>query len=169
MNNIGKGWGLKMTNIKEVKRLLDKWQDILRLRDWDIKIKMVDTEWRKSGDVKIDIDNSNAILLINSNSKFENLEELVVHELLHVKLWRMDQMIEKSIIREFGEDDSCPKKDFAMNHFFMTLESTVEDLAKGFLAANGSKEALSMGRLRREVEGEIGEVENIYDTIEEDQ
>ncbi|MCM1990358.1 hypothetical protein [Oceanirhabdus seepicola] len=156
-----------MTNIKEVKRLLDKWQDILRLRDWDIKIKMVDTEWRKSGDVKIDVDNSNAILLINSNPKVTNLEELVVHELLHIKLWKMDQMIEKSIIREFGEDDNCSKKDFAMDHFFMTLESTVEDLAKGFLAANGSEQEVSFGRLRKEVEGEIGEVENIYDKVGE--
>ncbi|WBW98753.1 hypothetical protein [Oceanirhabdus sp. W0125-5] len=156
-----------MVNIKEVKRLLDKWQDILRLRDWDIKIKMVDTEWRKSGDVKIDSDDRKAILLINSNPKSTNLEELVVHELLHIKLWPMDQMIEKSIIREFGEDDNCPKKDFAMEHFFMTLERTVEELTKGFLAANGSKQELSFGRLRKEIEGEIGEVENIYDIVEE--
>ncbi len=156
-----------MANIKEIKRLLDKWQDILRLRDWDIKIKMVETEWRKSGDVKIDADDKKAILMINSNPKNTNLEELVVHELLHIKLWDMDQMIEKSIIREFGEDDSCPKKEFAMDHFFMTLESTVEELTKGFLAANGSKEELSFGRLRKEVEGEIGQVENIYDNVEE--
>jgi len=156
-----------MLNIKEVKGVLDKWQDILRLRDWDIKVKMVDTEWRKSGDVKIDVDDKKAILLINSNPKSTNLEELVVHELLHIKLWKMDQMIEKSIIREFGEDDNCPKKDFAMEHFFMTLECTVEDLAKGFLAANGSEEELSFGRLRKEVEGEIGEGENIYDSVDD--
>lgn len=39
-----------------VEQYLDKWQDILRIRDWDIKIELVDKEWRKSGDIKIDRD-----------------------------------------------------------------------------------------------------------------
>lgn len=29
-----------------VEQYLDKWQDILRIRDWDIKIELVDKEWR---------------------------------------------------------------------------------------------------------------------------
>jgi len=29
---------------------LCKWQDILRLRDWDIRIKVVCQKWRKLGD-----------------------------------------------------------------------------------------------------------------------
>jgi hypothetical protein len=38
----------------------------------------------------------------------------------------------------------------------MLLESTVEDLAKGYLAANGSKEELSFGRMQKLIDEEIG-------------
>jgi hypothetical protein len=143
-------------DVKRLEELIDKWQDILRLRDWDLKLKIVENEWRKSGDIKIDMDDKKAVMLINDNPKSTNLEELVVHELLHLKLWGMDQMLEGFIIRIFGEDDNDTKKDFAMNQFFMLLESTVEDLAKAFLKANDCKEELSFGRLQRLIESEIG-------------
>ncbi|WP_066498182.1 hypothetical protein [Abyssisolibacter fermentans] len=143
-------------NVSKLEELIDKWQDILRLRDWDIKLKIVDTEWRKSGDIKIDMDDKKAVMLINNNPKSTNLEELVVHELLHLKLWGMDQMIEGFIIQVFGKDESDIKKEFAMNQFFTLLESTVEDLAKGFLKANGCKEELSFGRLQKLIHDEIG-------------
>jgi len=150
-----------MVDKNKLEELLNKWQDILRLRDWDIKIHIVEKEWRKSGDIKIDMDDKKAIMLVNSNPKSNNLEELVVHELLHLKLWGMDQMIENSINTIFGVDDNDPKRDFAMNQFFMLLECTVEDLTKGYLAANGSKEELSFGRMQRLVDEEIGVLTNV--------
>ncbi|MBN1550139.1 hypothetical protein JW979_01670 [bacterium] len=134
---------------------LSKWQEVLRLRDWDIKLEIIHRRWRKSGDIKIDQDDRKAVILINNTPKCTNLEELVVHELLHLKLWGMDQMIEKFINQIFGTDDSDPKRDFAMNQFFMLLESTVEDLAKGFLKASGCREELSFGRLQHQVDQEI--------------
>lgn len=145
-------------NMQTLTTLLTKWQDILRLRDWDIKIQIVDKPWRKSGDIKIDMDDKKAVMLINNNPKSTNMEELVVHELLHLKLWGMDQMIENFIIQVFGENDQDLKKEFAMNQFFMLLESTVEDLAKGYLKANGCEEELSFGRLKKEIDEEIGGV-----------
>lgn len=143
-------------DVKRLNELLIKWQDILRLRDWDIKLKIVETEWRKSGDIKIDMDDKKAVMLINNNPKSTNLEELVVHELLHLKLWGMDQMIEGFIIQTFGEDDKDVKKEFDMNQFFMLLESTVEDLSKALLKANGCQEELSFGRLQKAIDEEIG-------------
>lgn len=143
-------------DLERLQNLLCKWQDILRLRDWDIQVRIVDKEWRKSGDIKMDMDDKKAVMLINNNPKSTNLEELVVHELLHLKLWGMDQMLEGLIISVFGEDDSDPRKEFAMRQFFTLLESTVEDLAKGYLAANGVKEALSFGRIEKQVTDEIG-------------
>lgn len=143
-------------DVNRLEELIKKWQDTLRLRDWDIKLKIVETEWRKSGDIKIDLDDKKAVMLINNNPKSTNLEELVVHELLHLKLWGMDQMIEGFIIQTFGEDDSDVKKEFAMTQFFTLLESTVEDLAKAFLKANDCKEELSFGRLQRAIDEEIG-------------
>ncbi len=73
-------------NKKDIEQYLIKWQDILRLRDWDISLKIVKTKWRKSGDVQIDLDDKKAILLINQTPKSTNLEELVVKELLHIKI-----------------------------------------------------------------------------------
>ncbi len=143
-------------NVIMIEGLISKWQDILRLRDWDVKLIIDNTPWRKSGDIKIDITDKKAVLLINSTPKSTNLEELVVHELLHLKLWGMDQMIEELISKVFGTEKEDVKREFAMSQFFTLLESTVEDLAKGFLKANGNEEGLSFGRLADEVNEEIG-------------
>ena len=143
-------------SVIKLEELLNKWQDILRLRDWDIKLEIVDKEWRKSGDIKIDMDDKKAVVLINNNPKSTNLEELVVHELLHLKLWRMDQMLEGFINQVFGTNEDDIKREFAMTQFFITLESTVEDLTKGFLKANECEEELSFGRLQKLIDDEIG-------------
>ena len=145
-----------MVDEKEIEAHREKWQDLLRLRDWDIQIKIVKTNWRKSGDVKIDLEDKKAILLINQVSKCENLEELVVHELLHLKLYGMDQMIEDLLSIVYGEKEKDPKKEFASTQFMVLLESTVEDLAKGYLAANRNQKTLSFGRLEKAVGDEIG-------------
>lgn len=118
--------GYMGVDVNKLEKLINKWQDILRLRDWDIKLKIVDTEWRKSGDIKIDMDDRKAVMLINNNPKTTNLEELVVHELLHLKLWGMDQMLEGFIIQVFGEDDDDIKKEFAMNQFFCCLSQQLQ-------------------------------------------
>ena len=143
-------------NVIKLEELLNKWQHILRLRDWDIKLKIVDKEWRKSWDIKIDMDDKKAVMLINNNPKSTNLEEVVVHELLHLKLWGIDQMLEGFINQVFGTNEDDMKKEFAMNQFFIMLESTVVDLTKGFLKANGCEEELSFGRLQKLTDNEIG-------------
>lgn len=140
----------------EVAEYLDKWQSILRLRDWDITISIVKTKWRKSGDIKIDMEDKKAVLLLNYTSKCENLEELVIHELLHVKLYGMDQMIEDLLSIVYGKKEKDPKREFANTQFMMLLESTVEDLTKGYLTANKSQKPLSFGRLQTQIDKEVG-------------
>ncbi|MCB2299474.1 hypothetical protein [Clostridium tagluense] len=142
--------------VKTLEEIMSKWKNILRLNDWDLHLKIVEKEWRKSGDIKIDTSNRNAVMLINKNPKCTNLEELVVHELLHLKLWGMDQMIEELINQIFGENEDDKKREFAMNQFFGILEPTVEDLAKAFLKANGCEEELSLGILNKLIDDEIG-------------
>lgn len=139
---------------KEVEKYLKKWQNILRLRDWDIIIKIVKKKWRKSGDIKIDMEDKKAVFLINHRPKCENLEELVIHELLHVKLYGMDQMIDDLISIVYGEKKSA-KKEFAYEQFMTLLESTVEDLTKSYLALEGNKKSLSFGRLQNEISEEL--------------
>jgi len=98
---------------KELQKHLHKWQDLLRLRDWDIELRIVRTKWRKSGDIKIDLEEKKAVLLVNHrpySDKSVNLEELVLHELLHVKLYGMDQMLLDLLGAVYGADEDDPKR-----------------------------------------------------------
>ena len=145
------------TNIDDIVKYLRKWQTILRLQDWDIKVETVDHEWRKTGDIKIDECDRNAILLINIyNPKQTNLEELIIHELLHLKLYGLDQMVEQYINVLYGEEENDPKRTIAYDSFMLVLESTVNDLAKSFLSLDGEDKEISFGRLQKEVDKELG-------------
>ena len=123
---------MKVTK-NSVEKILIKWQGILRLRDWDITVDIIRKKWRKSGDIKVDFENKNAMLFINQKPKCQNLEEIVVHELLHIKLYGLDQMIEDLISILYGKKKT-KKRQFAWNQFMSLLETTVEDLTKGYLA-----------------------------------
>lgn len=103
----------------KLQELLEKWQAILCLLDWDICIEVVLTEWRETSDVKIDVHNKKAILMVNyDNPHDEWLEHIVLHELLRLKLKAAD-----------------------------ALEATVEDLSKAFLSLAGQEKQLSSGRV----------------------
>jgi hypothetical protein len=141
---------------EEARDILARWQPILRLADWDIDLRLVTTPWRKSGDIKVDLDDRKAVLLLNSEPRSENLEETIVHELIHLRLYAMDQMLAQLLDAVFGTDADDPKREFAETQFMALLESTTEDLAKALLAASASAAPLSFGRLREEVEREIG-------------
>jgi len=141
---------------EEAQDILARWQPILRLADWDIDLRLVTTPWRKSGDIKVDLDDRKAVLLLNAEPRSENLEETIVHELIHLRLYAMDQMLVILLDAVFGADPDDPKREFAETQFMTLLESTTEDLAKALLAASASAAPLSFGRLREEVEREIG-------------
>jgi len=129
-------------------------QDILRLREWDIDCMVVDKPWRKNGDVKIDTPNRLATVMISASLDPACLEEVVVHELLHIKLYGLDQMIEYLIDILCGDDEDARK---ALNYgFFMEmLESTTEDLAKGYLTAAGRVGGFNTSRVDRQVKEEL--------------
>ena len=79
-------------------------------------------------------------------SEQENLEEVIVHELFHLKMYPLDQTTESLITSCFPENS--PAQDFAMTQFFTTLEQTVEELAKCFLLEFGENRELSFGRCK---------------------
>jgi len=127
----------------------ERWVRKLRVFPaWDVRLEWVeDAEWRKTGDIKIDCDDRKAILMLNGvNPKQENVEEVIVHELLHLKMYPLDQTTEALIDAAFPEEG--PARDFAMTQFFTTLEQTVEELAKCFLLEHGENKELSFGRCR---------------------
>ena len=125
----------------------DYWCEKLRLTPgWEVKLEWVeDPEWRKTGDFKIDCTDRKAILMLNAaNPKQENLEEVMVHELMHLKLYPLDQVTESLITSHFEE--GTPAWNFAYRQFFESLEITVEELAKCFLLEFGENKELSFGR-----------------------
>ena len=113
---------------------------------WDVKLVWVeDPAWTKTGDFRIDCDDRKAVLLLNAvNPKQENLEEVVVHELMHLKLYPLDQVTESLVDSCFVE--GTPAHAFASRQFFTTLEQTVEELAKCFLLEFGEDRTFSFGR-----------------------
>ena len=136
-------------NRPEIQRLFEKWCRKLRLiPTWDVSLEFVeDPTWRKTGDFKVDCDDRKAILLLNAASpKQENLEEVIVHELMHLKLYPLDQVTESLIVSSFEEGSK--EWNFAYRQFFSALEPTVEELAKCFLLEFGENKELSFGRCR---------------------
>ena len=131
----------------ELNALFDKWTEILRLKNnWDVKLELVDDDtFRKTGDFKIDCDDRKAMLMLNiRNPKQENLEEVICHELLHLKLYPLDQLTETLIIEHYEED--TPAYNVVYRQFMTMLEQTVEELTKCCLGAFGENKELSYGR-----------------------
>lgn len=134
----------------EVQRLFDRYCKKLRIVPaWDVKLEFVeDPTWRKTGDFRIDCDDKKAVLLLNAvNPKQENLEEVIVHELMHLKMYPLDQVTESLIVNTFEE--GSPASNFAYQQFFTTLEQTVEELTKCFLLEFGENRELSYGRCKQ--------------------
>ena len=135
---------------QELSALFDKYIRKLRITpEWDIKLELVeDPTWPKTGDFKIDCDDRKAVLLLNAvNPKQENMEEVIIHELMHIKMYPLDQVTESLIINCFEEGSSASS--FAYQQFFTALEQTVEELAKCFLLEFGDNREFSYGRCKK--------------------
>ena len=134
----------------EITAWFEKYIRKLRITpSWDIRLELVDDPtWTKTGDFRIDCDDRKAILLLNIlNPLRENLEEIMVHELMHIKMYPLDQVTESLINNCFEEGSAA--SNFAYQQFFTTLEQTVEELAKCFLLEFGENKEFSYGRCRK--------------------
>ena len=132
---------------EQVKAYFDKYCKKLRLVPaWDVRLEFVeDPDWPKTGDFKIDCEDRKAVIMLNAvNPKSENMEEVVLHELMHLKMYPLDQVTESLILSTFPEES--PAQDFAYRQFYMNLEMTVEELTKCFLMEFGEEKELSYGR-----------------------
>lgn len=137
---------------QELSKIFEKYCKKLRITPtWDVKLQFVeDTSWPKTGDFKIDCDDRKAILMLNiANPKQENLEEVIVHELMHLKMYPLDQVTESLITSNFEEGTGA--YNFAYQQFFLALEQTVEELAKCFLFEFGDNKELSYGRCDKQL------------------
>ena len=133
----------------ELNAIFEKWIRKLRITPgWDVALELVeDPGWRKTGDIKIDCDDRKAVVMLNAlNPRGANMEEVLVHELFHLKLYPLDQVTESLIAANFEE--GSPAREFAMTQFMTSLEQTVEELAKCWLLEFGEDRELSFGRCR---------------------
>lgn len=129
--------------------VFEKWLEILRLKNsWDLRLELVDSEeFTKTGDIKIDPDDRKAVLLLNArNPRQENPEEVICHELLHLKLYPLDQLTETLIENHY--ESGTGGYNVVYTQFMHNLEVTVEELAKCFLGLYGEDRDLSFGRCR---------------------
>ena len=135
---------------EQLHSLLDKWCRKLRITPfWTVRLEIMnDPAFRKTGDIKIDCDNRNAIVILNlSGTNQSNLEEVIVHELFHLKMYPLDQVTESLLLSVFPDDS--PAQRFAYAEFFGALEQTVEELTKCFLLEGGENKELTFGRCER--------------------
>lgn len=138
-----------MINKNEAILILDKWIGILRIKNqWDVELILVnDDKFNKTGDIKIDITDKKALIYLNKqNPRNENIEEVIVHELLHLKLYPLDQLTETLITNHYDED--TPAFQMIYEQFMVSLEITVEELTKCFLGKMGENTELSFGRVK---------------------
>lgn len=138
-----------MLEYEVTKKVFDKYINLLRLKNnWDIKLELVnDDSLKKTGDFKIDPDDKKAILMINArNPRNENIEEVIIHELLHLKLYPLDQLTETLIDSHYQVNTN--EYNTIYNQFMTMLEVTVEELTKCFLQEYGDNKELSYGRCK---------------------
>lgn len=139
-----------MLKYENVILVFDKYMNLLRLKNnWDIKLELVDDDsFKKTGDFKIDPDDKKAILMINArNPKNENIEEVIIHELLHLKLYPLDQLTETLIDNNYQVNTN--EYNTIYTQFMTILEVTVEELTKCFLQEYGDNKELSYGRCKQ--------------------
>ena len=117
--------------------IFEKWRGLLRLREsWDVRLEL-----------KIDPNDRKAILMLNAqNPRQENPEEVICHELMHLKMYPLDQLTEGLILSQYEE--GTPEYRAVYRQFMEHLEITVEELTKCWLAAFGGDKELSFGRCR---------------------
>ena len=132
----------------ELKRLFSKWVEILRIgNNWDIRLELVeDPNFKKTGDIKIDTEDKKAIVYINVlDPNDDNLEETICHELLHLKLYPLDQFAENLILANYEEGSKV--QNTLYYNFYTDLEITVEEMTKCFMQALGDNKELSFKRV----------------------
>ena len=152
-----------MIDKAKIELLFKKWINKLRLTpEWDIRLEWIeDPNWGKTGDFKVDCTDRKGIILLNGvEPKQENLEEVLVHELLHLKLYPLDQFAEGMIKAHYTPGTA--ENRFVYHQFFGSLEQTVEELTKCFLLDGGENRDLSFGRCRSQKS-----FQQLYDELED--
>ena len=120
----------------------------MEMTQWNLKLEFIEYDWKNTGNVKVDMDNKTAIVYLNIfNPKCENLEEVMIHELCHVKLWKLDLYCESLLDATFNDKKSKEYK-FGYNQFMSALEQTTQEIAKTYTKLLAKNKNLSYNRCK---------------------
>ncbi len=118
----------------------------MEMMQWNLKLEFVEHDWKNTGNVKVDKDGKTAIVYLNVfNPKCENLEQVMIHELCHIKLWKLDLYCESLLDATF-EDKTSKAYKFGYNQFMSALEQTTEEIAKTYTKLLAKDKNLSVKR-----------------------
>jgi len=89
--------------------LLKKWQKKLLLTDWDLSLEFVDfirkphqsKNFKQRGDFKADITKKKAIILMAKNPPQDDEEYTLLHEMIHILVWNLDNYTEETILKKY--------------------------------------------------------------------
>lgn len=135
-----------MYNKENLQKRFDELLKIFQFENWNIKLEFIEKDWKNTGNVKVDIEGKTAIVYLNIfNPKMENLEQVLIHELCHIKLWKLDQYCESLLDATF-EDKESKAYNFAYDQFMLHLEQTTEELARTYVSMIAENKNLSFNR-----------------------
>ena len=118
----------------------------MEMQNWNLKLEFMENGWKNTGNFKIDMDDRSAVVYMNFlNPKSDNLEEVMIHELCHIKMWKLDQYCESLLDATFDDKTTAAYK-FGYNQFMCALEQTVQEFAKTYTALIANKKELSFVR-----------------------
>lgn len=96
---------VKGMTAEKLRKIMKKWQSALLLKGWNLSLKIVEfrrRDYKQSGDIKVNLKNKEAIILLTSDP-FKDEEEVIVHELVHLLLWDFDTFSERVILKHCGK------------------------------------------------------------------
>jgi hypothetical protein len=119
----------KGLTVVRLRKTMKKWQSKLLLDKWDLSLKIVEFRrkdgFKQSGDIKVDLKNKKAVLLL-TGEPFRDEQEVIVHELVHLLLWNYDTFSERLILKNCQEFKGDHEK------YMDKLEATVKNITDIF-------------------------------------
>ena len=92
----------KIYTLDELKSLVEKYQRVLRLQDWDIKVELVPRDTlspHRDGEIELCMNFKKAVLRLSTPETFkgnitepeQNMEHVLIHEILHLHFAGIDE------------------------------------------------------------------------------
>lgn len=105
---------------KEAQESLKFWQEKLNLSDWDLSVELTDfarTDYVQTGHFKVESEKK-AVVLISRTPTDKDIHKVVLHEIIHILLWKLDSFCEEKV----GPENK--------DKYLGLLEETVDLLAR---------------------------------------